>query len=223
MTSPADLLASLAIDSRYFILDNFLTDHHLTGLNTQTASSTIKLCDTNIQTGIQSGSAARVNYTYPLFNPRYSELFLQLRLSSIDDVIAYFGFVETIETPTIDMTQSHAGIFIKDGVVSWSTGNGSTSAPTYQNTKITQLDVTRDIIYKFANQRMNWFPLPQIQPSFEYSVVKSELSKWSNEYSNGSALPADTTHYFMAYIENTTNLNKQIILKRFFLNERWPD
>ena len=223
MTVEDDLLGRIGVNLQHFIVDNFMSHDHLTTAVTQTGSTSIRMCDTNLQTGIQSGSTARLNYTYPLFNPLYSKLYLQTRLYALSDVFAYFGFVEEIDTPTIDMTQSHAGIFIKDDVVYWSTGDGAALSPNYKNTPITQLDVTRDIIYMLESYKMKWYPTPLVQPYFSKMLPETGLRKWSNEYSNGSCIPKDTTHYFMWYIENETGLNKEMFIKKFVFAEDYVD
>jgi len=214
-----DLLKRLGVSTAYFIQDNFMSESQLQSALTGTGSASIRMCDTILSTGVMEGSTARLNYIYSLFNPLYSDLYLQVRLSALSDVLAYFGFLEDLETPTFTMTQSHAGIFVKEGVVYWSTGTGST----YKNTPITQLDPSRDIIYKFSGPSMNWYPTPLAQPYFDGVKVKTELREWSSTYLNGSNIPKDQKHYFAWYISNTTGLTKQMFIKKFTYAEDYRD
>jgi len=227
MAKEDELLTHFAVSPQYFILDNFMSDSHLEGSVTQTGSTSIRMCDTILDTGVQGNSTARLNYIYPLFNPLYSTLYLRARLSSLNDVFGYMGFMETLEDPTFTMTQSHAGVFFYKavGVVQayWSTGNGATLSPTYKTTVIPNLDFSRDMIYELKGPGMRWFPLPLIQPYFARQIVKQELRKWSAPYVNSSCIPKDQAHYFVWFIKNTTNVTKQMYVVSFNYTEDMRD
>lgn len=223
MTIKDDILDAFGHASAYFLHDIFLSSEPYDTAVTGTGSVQIRMADTIMSTGILSTSTARLNYTYSLFNPRYSTVFIRERVNSMKDTLVYFGFMETLETPSLTMTQSHAGVFISDGVAYWSVGNGSSISPTYRNISMPALDFTRDIIVKQHPSGMQYYPLPVVQPYFEQQPVKSELRKWSNNYSTGSLLPKDQAHYFVWFIKNTTGIAKLAYIKNFTINEEHRD
>ena len=194
---------------------------------TQTGYVTIDLCDAVIDTGVQQGSTARMNYYNALFNPLYGRLLVKLRMSSASDVFAFWGFKETLAAPSWNMTESHAGFMLYNGVLYFSTGDSGTPSAHNQVTVIQDCDVTRWLVYEIEGSSGRFYSLPYTVPYFDKDVLpglkQGLLRKWSPEYKNGIVTPKDVMHYFMFYVENATGAPQQMELQFIDYAETYPD
>ena len=194
---------------------------------TQTGYVTIDLADAVLDTGVQQGSTARMNYYNALFNPLYGRLLVKLRMSSASDVFAFWGFKETLAAPTWKMTESHCGFMIYNGKLWFTTGDSGTPSARNQVTEISSADVTRWLIYELSVNRCRFYTLPFTVPYFEQEVedklAAGLVRKWSPLQANGSVTPKDEMHYFVFYVENTTGANQEMELQFIDYVEEYPD
>ena len=184
-----------------------------------------------METGIQSGSTARINYVRSAFNPLYSKLYFKMRLNDMDGVTMFAGLKHGIDAPYWGMTDSCAGIYIdwkNDAqTLYFYTANGDSDYPNFQATPIKDIDMTRWLVFEIDGYKMRYYSLPYTVPYFDENVPdglrQGIIRKWSNVYTNGSYIPNDSMHYIYFYIQNHTGDNKFIEIQKINYAEVYPD
>jgi len=211
--------------------DPFLTHDHIDTFVTQTASVTENVTQLLLATGVQEASEVRANYDRAFFNPRYGTLRAKVRLNSMDDVFAFFGFKKTLSAPAWHMDESHAGIMLYEGNVYAVTGGSLKNNPPdivdYQVTPIADIDATRWLVYEIAYNSVRWYSLPYTVPYFDKNVLpglkQGLIRKWSKPYVNGVVLPEDELHYIVFYLKNSVGSNKNLEVQHITYSEVYPD
>jgi len=227
MATLADLQDLLTTDLKTWFHDCFLSHDQVDTSLTQTAAAYQHVGQLKIETGVQEGSEARANYERSFFNPRYATVRFKVRISDAADAFAFFGFKDTLTAPTWGMTESHAGFMLYEGVLYLVTGNGDADAPANQVTPITDIDITRWLIYELSFYSGRWYSLPYTVPYFDKNVLaglkQGMTRKWSNWTRNGSILPSDEMHYLVFYISNSTGASKSLEVQHVDYQEVYPD
>jgi len=227
MATKEELLDLLAVKLKLFFHDNFFTMDKILSSETGTGYVDWDMTSLQLQTGIQANSTAQIYYDAQIFNPKYADLYIKLRMNSYENLEAFFGFMGTTDTPGHTMTTSHAGIYVYQGKVYWTTGTELEGRDAYKNTVIEGLDVRRFLVYHVQNYNFKWFSLPYVEPYFDGfqlpGLQASAFRKWSQVYSNGSVQPEDKVHYIVAWIKNLTNENKVLEIQRMTYAEEYAD
>lgn len=235
MVNQDDIQKLMTTDLKIYMDDCFLSTDQLTTAVTQTAAASLGLQNVIIQTGVQEGSAARMNYNRQMFNPLYSKLYFRVRLNSMDDIFMFAGLTTTLDTPewtkTLPMPswaqQSHTGIMLHEGTLYFISGDGDDTNPKIQVTPIKDIDMTRWLIYKIEGYKFSWYSLPYTVPYFDKDVLpklkQGIIRKWSTVTRNGSAIPDDVVHYLTFYVENTAGYEKIVTVQRVNYAEVYPD
>lgn len=222
-TQMKDLIELLGTTFNHFMHDDFLSSDQWTQATTQTGYITIKPFELMMSSGVQSGSTARIYSNSNWFNPHYSILQFKLYLSSIDDVFMFFGFKENLDAPTWDMDESHAGIMIKDGVLYSATGTGDDLSPNKQRIAISDVDPTKNILYRIEKNQFYTRPLPEAYPYFDGFRIGKPTRKWRLSSTHGTYPPKNVVHYLVGYIENEVGANKYFMLKKIVYGEWYAD
>lgn len=206
-----------------FVYDNFLTTESLVSSLSGSSALQPKLFAVDLSTGIQQDSENMLSYDNNLFNPVYSQAYVRFTMPEITNCFAFIGFKQTLAAPTLDMTESHAGIIVSGGKIYWSTGGTKGTRTGYTNHSMTGLDLARDSIFLIENSKLMYYPLPVVVPYYDSFYVKSLGRVWSLKARNTSFTPEDRAHYFVVYIKNTTGNNKSLLLKNFTYLENYVD
>jgi hypothetical protein len=231
MVTQDELQALSMTGLKTYFDDSFLSTEQITQAVTQTGSINTSVCQLKLETGVQQDSTARLNYENMFFNPRYSKLYFAMRLNSMDSVSMFAGFKYALAAPTWGMTATCAGLYIDGtndpGVLYFYTANGDPSFPNFQATPITDIDMTRWLIFKIEGNRFSWYSLPYTVPYFDKDVLpglkQGLIRKWSTVTINGSYLPDDSMHYIMFYIRNHTGADKTLEVQKISYAEVYPD
>lgn len=212
---------------KHWLHDNFLSTEQISEAVTQTGFITKKLCEIKLETGLQQGSYARINYNNGTFNPLYSVLQMKLKFNSDDSIFAFWGFKEDATNPTFDMTESHAGFMINTEknvkTMYSSTGNSDPLNPAQQRIALSGIDPTNFNIYKIIHNQFWTRPLPIVQPYFGDIRLIRPTRAWGLAATNSTITPMNEIHYVMLYIENKTNAERYIELKHITLGEEYAD
>ena len=213
------------LQSRYnqFLIDNFYSTGRLNEVVTQTAYSTKEVFQLRMCTGIQANSTVKLYYDLNRFNPYYSKAYFRLTLSDIKDIFAFVGFKVSYGDPTFNMTESHSGLMIYNNKVYFSTGNQIGVVTGYQNTEISGVDLTKDMIIKLDGKKIYSMPLPQVVPYLDTFRIISADRVWTQKALNATSPPEDVTHYIVFFLKNLTNEDKRLTLKHFIYLEEYPD
>ncbi len=223
MISTDDVFELFGTQFRRFLYDNFYSTETMNDAVTQTGYVIKYLSELELATGVQEASTAKVYYNFPAFNPHYSKLFFKLQFSSIQNIFAFVGFKETTNTPTFDMTESHAGFMFYNGSVYSSTGNNDPLNPLQQRIFIAGMVPTNNLVYRIIKNRFAYYPLPISEPYFDGIETVVSTRKWGAETLNGSVAPRNQDHYFMAHIENNTGADVQLRIKHVLYGEWYAD
>jgi hypothetical protein len=218
-----EFIEELQSKFNYFLVDNFYSTERLTEVATKTGSITKQLFELVLKTGTLSGSTAKVYYDSNFFNPHYSTAFFRMHFNSLSNTFAFVGFKKTYADPTWDMTESHAGLMLREGKIYLSTANELGVAHGQQRTEISGIDLTRDFIIKIEKNKLSSMPLPQIIPYFDTFRIIAPDRIWTLKVTNSTYPPEDTAHYIMFFISNTTNNNKEVALRHFCYLEEYAD
>jgi hypothetical protein len=231
MVTEADMQDLMTTGLKTYFHDPLLVQDQFDTAVTQTATVTGSNCRVLMQTDVQQDSEARVNYNRSFFNPRYSVLRMKLRFNSASDVFAFWGFKSTLSAPTWHMDESHAGFMIYNGTLYAVTGGSLKGNPPdivdYQTTPITDIDLTRWLIYEIEFNKFRWYSLPYTVPYFDKNVIpkleEGLIRKWSQVYENGNVLPQDEMHYLVFYLTNSVGANKTMELQHVTYSEVYAD
>lgn len=227
MVTTDEIIDLFGVQFRRFLYDNFKSTEMIGEALTQTAAITKYIFELELSTGVQEGSEARIYYNYPGFNPWYSTLMFKLQFSSMDDVFAFVGLKADTTAPTTDMTQTHIGVMFEDGDTYFSTADGTNQ----QKVKVSGIEVivptdpdpTRNLLYRFMQNRFSYRPLPKVYPYFDGIRTVKPARTWSSEMTNATYSPENQDHYFVAYIKNKTGYTKVLRIKHVLYGELYAD
>ena len=231
MMSEKDLQDMMTTGLKTYFHDPFLSHDHIDTSVVQTASVTENVTQLLLATGVQEASDVRANYDRTFFNPRYGTLRVKVRLNSMADSFAFFGFKSTLADPSWQMTESHAGVMLYNGVMHAVTGGSLKGNPPgvvdYQVTPLMDLDATRWIVYEIEFNKIRWYSTPYTVPYFDKNVPpklkQGIIRKWSLPYVNGVVLPQDELHYIVFYVKNEVGTNKSLEVQHVTYSEVYPD
>lgn len=251
MVTQDELQKLMTENLKIYFDDCFLATDQLTTATTQTGDVSLGLQNAVLNTGVQEGSTARLNYNRAMFNPLYSKLYFKLRLNSMDDVFMFAGLTTTLADPEwpkdLPMPgwakHSYTGIMLHQEIVKlkkivnfyFVTGNVITKVPdvglprpkNYQLTPIADIDPTRWLIFKIEGHKFSWYSLPYTVPYFSKNVLpglkRGRVRVWSHVYNNSTAIPDDVVHYLTFFIKNEVGASKQLTLQRINYAEVYPD
>lgn len=213
-----------AEDLKTFIYDNFYSTEHLELTTAVTGFLINKITEMRLTTGSTLGSSCMTNYDIANFNPLYAEAVWKGYASSMDDCFIFWGFKETLNAPTFDMTESHAGFMIEDGKIYASVADGDEQ----QRVELIGIDVTRVENYKIAYNRFFIEPLPAIEEQLGLPGVLTTFPYIKREWVEVTQLtnypPENQVHYIVQYINNgANNLDKKMTFNRFIYKEVYAD
>jgi len=213
------------LQSKYncYMIDNFYSTDRLKEITTQTAYSTKEIFQLKMSTGIQANSTIKLYYDLSRFNPHFSKAYFRLTFDSIKDIFAFVGFKKSFGDPTFTMTESHSALVVNSNKVYLSTGNEIGVVMGYQNTEISGLDLTKDVIVRIDKNKLYSMPLPQIVPYLDsYRIIAADRV-WTQKAMNATSPPEDVTHYIMFFLKNLTNEDKKLTFRHFCYLEEFVD
>lgn len=219
MVTRKELVELLATDQTQFFYNNFSYHDHISSAVTQTGAVTFNQNSCLLETGIQSGSVARIYYTNPVFNPKFSILQIKSVLSSMKDCEVFLGFFDATLHPSSILAEPQAVFYVNGGNVYAVTG--STTA--YQRTQISDVDWTNNFLFKIENYNFYTRPLPIRYPFFDGFRTEIPSRSWTLGASNSKAPPEDQYYSIVAQIKNTTGENKTLELKHITYSEEYAD
>lgn len=219
MLTRAELVELMGTTQTRYFHDNFKNIDHINQAVTQTGYIDAKMHDLKLETGVQSASTARIYYTNPIYNPKYSILQIKARMSSIQDVTAFFGFNTTTTYASAPPALKIAGILITGGVVHAITGNGDD----HVTTPLTDVDLTDNWLFKIEFDKFSTRPLPVVYPYFDGLRIEKPTRAWSVAAQHGYLQPENEYHYIIAQIANTTGADKVLELKHITYSEEYAD
>ena len=208
-----------AEDLNKYFYDNFSTTEMIEQLSTQTGLVEPKIFECLLTTGVTASSIAETYYNNNYFNPLYAEAVWKLRLNEMDDCFAFWGFKETLDEPTYNMIESHAGFMVYQGKLYASVADG-----TYQQrVEIVGIDCTRVENYKIAYDRFSIQPLPYIEENLSLPEIISIKRIWGEPKVLGNYPPKNQVHWIMQYIKNSVGKEKNLKINRFIYKEVYAD
>lgn len=223
MSDINDQLLLLSTRMNKFLFDNFISPNTLEQVVSGSGEINTRLFELSLKTGYTENSFAKAYYKNRIFNPKFGSAFIRFYLDNISDVFAYIGFMKTLSVPVFTMDESHAGIFIKDGVIYFSTGNEQGVTAGHQNVALSGIDVTKDFIFNIKYDSLFTNPCPQRVPYFGTYTITTVNRIWTLKSKNTSFPPDDDLHYFVIYLKNTINMNKNLFVKAFTYGEEYVD
>ena len=219
MLTREELVELLGTDQTRFFHDNFKTVDHISQSTTQTGYINPSMHNLRLETGIQSGSAARIYYTNPIYNPKYSILQMKVRISSMNDVIAFFGFYPSTEPPTVPAVENYAGFYLVGGVLYSYTGNNVSIS----KTALSNIDLTNHWLLKIEFDKFSTRPLPIVYPYFDGIRIERPSRQWAVAAQHGYCQPEDQYYYLVAQIQNTTGADKVLEIGHITYSEEYAD
>ena len=227
MVTSDELMDLLAVKSKMFFFDNFQTHDEISDGTTGSGSIVHNIRELSLRANLISNSEAYTYYSTQLFNPLHSRLLMRLRLNSMKDIIAFWGFRQLATAPTWNMTESHAGFMIYEGKLYTVTGDDGDPSANYKAVTVSDIDCTRDLLYEIRGDQFRWYSIPFVEAEFQDLVApafeKVNFRKWSPTYSNATIQPQDQVHYIYAYIKNLTNEQKYMDIKNICYQEEYSD
>lgn len=208
-----------AEDLNKYLYDEFYSTEQIESVTTNSAGVLVNIFECEINTNTISGSVAETFYNLNYFNPIYGEAVWKLRLNSMDDCFAFFGFKETTAAPTLNMIESHSGYMVSGGKLYASVADGYTQ----QRVEIVGIDMTRVENYKIAYNKFSIQPLPMIEEELGLPTIYSIDRTWKEMTVLSVNPPINEVHWIMQHIENTTNQAKYIKINRFIYKEVYAD
>lgn len=208
-----------AEDLQYYIYDNYLGTENLIYDSTYTGAVTAKLCELKISSGVVQDSLAVCYYDPVIFNPLYSRAVWKLRIDEPDDCFVFVGFKETINEPTFEMTESHAGWMFKDGHVYVSVADGYTQ----QRIEVIGIDPVRWMNYAIEYNKFSAMPLPIVEEALSLPTIISVERVWKLMHTLTNYPPINQVHYVVHSIKNSTNYEKNLYVQRFIYREVYAD
>lgn len=220
-------LKTMATRFNLYLLDYFKGTEHIYTANTQTGYTTAETFSLKCETGVQQDSVNKWYYDSKYFNPRYGKAYIRLRLNSMADCFMFVGFKSTLDDPTWNMTESHVGLMLREGVLYLSSANELGAAPDQTREAVSGVDLTSDYIFEIANDTLSTFQLPLIVPYFD-TMVWDKLGNtstyvWQQKAQTAETPPDDQTHYFVFYLTNTVGSNKYATIRQITYGERYVD
>lgn len=203
---------------KIFLHDNFLTSEQFRILTQEDAYTEIKVGEVKLSTGIKESGSMLLAYNNPIFNIKYGELLIKVRLTSKKDIVAFWGFKESLADPSEDMTESHVGFLVANSKLYATTGNGSNQ----QKAEIQGIDLTKFYEYKIVYNKFYLAPLPEVITYLGTPIIKKEPYEFRLLRSNDIYPPLDQVHYLMFYIKNLTNEEKLLYIRKLIYKERYP-
>jgi len=210
-------------DLKIYFYDNFLTTESILESKEKDAYVNWLLGELQISTGIESGGSEHLYYDNEIFNPMYSELIVKLRMNSLNDVKAFFGFRQNITEPDDTMLESHCGIYVKNGKVYFTTGCLVGMDYYQQKTEIVGLDMTKTYEFKFAYDKLYIKPLPQTEQYLGLPTIKAVERVWKLLLQNSTYPPNNQYHWITAFIKNNVGSEKVLYLNRIIYKEEYAD
>jgi len=221
------LMDFLQVQSKIFFHDNYHSGDHITEAVTGSGEAAVTPRSMLLKTQLISGSTSRTNYYSSLYNPRYSRALIRLRLGSMSDVFAFWGFKDTLDAPAWNMTESHAGFMLYQGNLYAVTGDGGSPSANKKQVIVSGIDCTRDLVYEISDYNFRWYSVPYLTSYFdeqvEPSLEKIRFRKWSPTYSCATIQPQNKVHYLLFYIENLVNSNRYMEVKSLTYHEEFSD
>lgn len=214
MATPLDIE-----DLKIYFYDTFLSTDQFDEEVSGTGYIHKNPCEIKLHGGVTSGSTARINYKTVFGNPRYGELIMKMILSSKENIIAFWGFKETLDPPALDMVESHAGFLIINNKIYFSTGDGYNQ----QRVEVVTIDTTLMYEYKIKFNEFYYKPLPQVIDYLGIPTVTRVEREWKLLQTNSTYVPENETHYIMIYLENLTTTTKYINVDRIIYKEEYAD
>lgn len=206
-----------------FFDERFLSSERWIFTKTKTAFEDVKLGEMKLSTGVMAESTIKARYDYNIFNIVYGTAYLRFQFTSIKDVFAFIGFKEGVSDPTFEMTENHAGIFINNGKIYFSTGRTRGNITEQKKVELSGVDPLRDFIYKIEHYKLSTCPLPQIIPYMDTFRVITPDRIWTLNASNAEVMPEDTAYNFIIYLKNLVNMEKILKVKFFTYIEEYAD
>lgn len=206
-------------DLKIYFYDTFLSVDQFEEQTNLTGFIVKKPTEIKMSGGVTANSYALLNYKGNYFNPKYSEALFKLHLNSKQDIIAFWGFKESLDPPTDPMIENHAGFLIMDDTVYLTTGDGVNQ----QKTPIVTIDVTKVYEYKIKFNKFYYKPLPQIESYLGMPTIDRVERTWRHLQTNSNYPPSDQVHYLMIYIGNSVTAQKLLYLNKVIYKEEYAD
>jgi hypothetical protein len=210
-------------DLKIYFFDSFLSTEQIEESVTINGYNNWKIGEIVMSTGVGQNGSSHIFYDNKIFNPKYSELIFKLRMNSIENVKAFFGFRSNITEPEKTMTESHVGILIDSGKVYFTSASEDINNPGQQITEITGLDMTKVYEFKIAGDKLFIKPLPQVESYLGMPTIKRVEREFKLVMQNSTHGPDDQYHWITLFIKNTTNAEKLLYLNRIIYKEEYPD
>jgi len=219
MLTRAELVELMGTTQTRYFHDNFKTVDHISTAVEQTGVVNADMHDFKLETGIQNGSVARFYYTNPIYNPKYSILQMKVRMSSMQDCFAFFGFCSALTPSTPPAAQSISGIWVYDGVVNFFTNNNIG----HRFTPFPDIDLTNNWLFKIEYDKLHTRPLPIVYPYFDGIRVEKPTREWSLASQHANYVPENQYHYIIGLISNLTGADKVLEFKHITYSEEYAD
>lgn len=206
-------------DLKIYFYDSFLSEDQFNILDGGSGYVEIKPTYLKMSCGVTKSSYAHINYDGKFFNPLYAEAVFKLQLNTKTDMIAFWGFKDSLDAPTANMTESHAGFLIADNKIYLSTADGDNQ----QKVEINTIDVTKMFEYKIRYNEFSYKPLPEIEMQLSLPTIISVDRVWKLLQTNSNYPPENQSHYLVAYIGNNATTGKYLYINRIIYKEQYAD
>ena len=216
-----------AEDLKIYLYDSYVSTEDIVEVSTGTGIATPKVTELLQETGITQNSECLLYYDNNTFNPLYARAIWKMRMNSMDDCFAFFGFKESTGVPTPNMIESHAGFMIytdpadpaQKGKLYASVADGYHQ----QRVEIVGIDCVRVENFMIQFCKFSVMPLPATEEQLGLPLVLSIDRKWKLMQSLDTYPPINEVHYLMQYIKNTVNESKTIAFNRLIYSEVYAD
>lgn len=210
-------------DLKTYFYDMFNSTEQINEETTEEAYNIWEIGEITMSTGIPEGGYSMIYYNKAIFNPKHADVVFKLRLTSSQDVKAFFGFRTNITEPDINMTESHIGVLVwNDGGktrVYLTSGNGRNQ----QKTEILGLDITETYEFMISEYGLYIRPTPK---TITINGTPTDITvdrTWKQYTRNTTISPINTKHYISIYIKNLTNTEKILYLNKIIYKEKYAD
>jgi len=223
MVSKDELIELVGSKLTRFFHDNFFSTEQITEALTGSAYNEKKAGELTQHTGLTSQSESMMWYNSEMFNPLFSTLLLKTRINDFNSVFAFFGFKETTDVPTFDMTESHAGFMIYNGDLYYSTGYTDALSSTQQRILFEGFDPRNYLLYKIEGNVFSIRQLSVIVPYFDGLQTIVKARDWKVVGQNATVTPRNGVHYITAYIKSSANADKFLRTEHVTYAEDYSD
>lgn len=206
-------------DLKIYFFDSFLNSDQFESLTSGDAYYNHAPTDLLLNAGTVENSYIRLNYIGNNYNPLYSEIVFKLNLSSKDNIFAFWGFKKTLDAPTENMTESHAGFMIINNKVYLTTADGDNQ----QKVEIVTIDITKVYEYMIKFNQFSYKPLPQVEIYLGMPSISRVARVWKLLQTNSTYPPENEVHYIMMYLQNKTIIQKTLNINRIIYKEEYAD